>query len=1216
MSTRPTAVPIAMPANSLITSSLIATSLLVATLANTTPTRAQPAATASSATADTPVKTVKIPDVWKNAPGSGIFWYRAWVELPASAEGKPGELFVEAADDARELFVNGEKVGSQGGFAPQYRSGLGDPEKFAVPARVLRPGRLNVVAIRIYQESDRRTGFNVAAPALFVGTEAARMAGPWQTRAGDRDGWAAGLDATDPPSESRFASWQPAAEINRTLKKLADEAGPLTPAESLRRFQTPADLSVELVLSEPDIGQPLQLSWDTRGRLWVVEFRQYPNPAGLKMVSRDKFLRAVYDRVPPPPPKHFRGEDRITIHEDTDGDGRFDQHKTFVEGLSLVSSCAVGLGGVWVLNPPYLLFYPDRNGDDLPDGDPEVHLEGFWLEDSHSIANSLCWGPDGWLYGGQGSTVSGDVKRPGSKESPVHSMGQLIWRYHPGRRIYEVFAEGGGNTFGAEIDAKGRIYSGHNGGDTRGFHYVQGGYFQKGFGKHGALSNPYSFGYFPQMAHHSVPRFTHTFVIYEETALPAAYHGKLFGVEPLQGRVVFSDFQPDRSSFKTRDLGYALTTTDSWFRPVDIKAGPDGGLYVADLYEQRIDHASHYQGRIDKGSGRVYRLKAKGGRSGAKVALGDTTVSKTTASKPDQPPPAAPATPAAAATRFAPALAGLRSDDRWQRQAALRVLADAVAASPSAPLAAFLREELSKARGQTALETLWALNRAGGLDEATALRALDHDDPYVRLWTARLLGDQNTVTPAEREKLAELAYRDPEVAVRSQLAATARRLPAADALAIVRPLLSRSEDVDDIHVPLLLWWAIETHAESSRDAILSLFSDPAVWRQPLARKHITQRLMRRYAATGARKDLLVCARLLELAPDDESRKALMAGFEEAYQGRSLAGLPNELAAAIAKSGGASLPLRLRQGDEPAVQDALKLLGDPKADSKLRRQLVEVFGQVVRPTALPTLLALVDKAGDEPLRLATLTALQAYDDPQVARKLVESHARWPRDAQAAAVSVLAARKPWTLALLDAVADGRVPRDSLAAADVKKLVLRPDAQVAARVRELFGEVQGATTGEMRAQVDRLHDAILAGSGNPYNGKQLYNASCGKCHRLFEEGGRIGPELTSYKRDDLRRMLLNVVNPSAEIREGFENYVAITGDGRTLNGFISDQDAQVVTLRGPDGQTTVLPRADLEDLKAVPVSLMPEGLLKDLSEQQVRDLFAYLRSTQPLP
>lgn len=1161
------------------------------------------------------VKTVKIPDVWKNAPGSGVFWYRAWVELPASDSGQAGELFVEAADDARELFVNGEKVGSQGGFPPQYRSGLGDPERFVVPARLLRPGRLNVVAIRIYQEADRRTGFNVAAPALFVGNEAARLAGLWQTLAGDREGWAAGTDTAEQPVDSRFARWEPAADINRTLKKLADEAGPLTPAESLRRFQTPADLAVELVLSEPDIGQPLQLSWDTRGRLWVVEFRQYPNPAGLKMVSRDKFLRAVYDRVPPPPPRHFRGEDRITIHEDSNGDGVFDRHKTFVEGLSLVSSCAVGLGGVWVLNPPYLLFYPDRNGDDVPDGDPEVHLEGFWLEDSHSIANSLTWGPDGWLYGGQGSTVSGDVKRPGSKDAPVHSMGQLIWRYHPERRVYEIFAEGGGNTFGVEIDAKGRIYSGHNGGDTRGFHYVQGGYFQKGFGKHGALSNPYSFGYFPQMTHHSVPRFTHTFVIYEESALPAAYRGKLFGVEPLQGRVVFSDFQPDRSSFKTRDLGHVLTTTDSWFRPVDIKVGPDGGLYVADLYEQRIDHASHYQGRIDKGSGRVYRIKAKDGRSGAKVELGANPTSV-----PPSTTPATIATPAAAATAFAPALAALRSDDRWLRQAAQRVLADAVAnralGKGAAALAELLRGELSKSTGQAALETLWALHRAGGLDESTALQALDHDDPHVRLWTARLLGDQNAVTPALRDKLAELAYRDPHVAVRSQLAATARRLPAADALAIVRQALTRSEDLDDIHVPLLLWWAIESHAEPARDAVLAMFTEPALWRQPMTRKHIAQRLMRRYAATGSRKDLLTCARLLELAPDDESRKALMAGFEEAYQGRSLAGLPNELAAAIAKSGGASLPLRLRQGDDAAFQDAIKLLADPKADGKLRRQLVEVLGQVVRPAALPTLLELVEKAGDEPLRMAILTALQAYDDPQVARKLVETFARWQRDTQAAAVSVLAARKTWTLTLLDAVADGRVPRESLAAADVKKLVLRPDAQVANRVRELFGEVQGATTGEMRAHVERLHDAILAGSGNPYNGKQLYNASCGKCHRLFEDGGRIGPELTSYKRDDLRRMLLNVVNPSAEIREGFENYVAITSDGRTLNGFISDQDAQVVSLRGPDGQTTVLPRADLEDLKAVPVSLMPEGLLKDLSDQQIRDLFAYLRSTQPLP
>lgn len=1141
-------------------------------------------------------KSVKVPEVWKSAPGNGVFWYRCWVDLtdavaPAPAAGD-GELFVEAADDAREIFVNGRRVGTQGAFPPQYRSALGDPERFSLPNDAFRTGNAGsagktLVAIRIYQEPERRTGFNVASPVLFRGERGVRLAGAWQMRAGDDPSWATGADVAAPPSEFIHAAWAPKSELERTLKKLADEAGPQAPVESLARFQTPDDLQVELVLAEPDIAQPLQISWDVRGRMWVVEFRQYPNPAGLKMVSRDKFLRTVYDRVPPAPPNHFRGADRISIHEDADGDGKFERHKTFVEGLSLVSSCAVGEGGVWVLNPPYLLFYPDKDGDDVPDGDPEVHLEGFWLEDSHSIANSLCWGPDGWLYGAQGSTVSGDVKRPGSKDPPIHSMGQLIWRYHPATRKYEIFAEGGGNTFGVEIDAKGRIYSGHNGGDTRGFHYVQGGYYQKGFGKHGALSNPYSFGYFPQMTHHSVPRFTHTFVIYEDGTLPAAYHGKLFGVEPLQGRVVFSDVQPDRSSFKTKDLGYALTTTDTWFRPVDIKSGPDGALYVADMYEQRIDHASHYQGRIDKSSGRIYRLQAKGAKSEPRL----TDFSK---SSPAQ------------------LLAALQSDRRSVRQLALRALAD----HRDPALAAQIRQSLSTAQGPNALELCWALQRVGGLSDEAALALLEHDDPFVRQWTVRMIADDGHATAAQLAKLVDLAYRDPSVYVRSQLASSARRLPAKEGLAIVGRLVERSEDVEDIHVPLLIWWAMEARAESDRDAVLSLLDSPTTWQLPMVRKHLLSRLMRRYASTGARRDLLTCAQLLAKAPNEESGKLLMAGFEEAYQGRSLAGLPTELAAAISKAGGASLPLRLRQGDASALEEALRLIPDEKGAVAVRRQLVEVLGQVPQPPAVDSLLALAAATKEESLRAAALTALQSYDEPRIASTLVEQLPKLSRDSRSLAVSVLASRKAWTLTLLDAAAAGKAPVESFAPADVKKLVLRPDPQIAERVKALFGEVQGATTAEMRATVERLNEAILAGSGNPYNGKQLYTASCGKCHRLFEEGGRIGPELTSYKRDDLRRMLLNVVNPSAEIREGFENYVAVTDDGRTVSGFIADQDQQVVTLRGADGQTLVLAREELEDLRATPVSLMPEGLLKDLTDQQVRDLFAYLRSTQPLP
>ncbi|MHC5541761.1 PVC-type heme-binding CxxCH protein, partial [Singulisphaera rosea] len=398
---------------------------------------------------------------------------------------------------------------------------------------------------------------------------------------------------------------------------------PLSPAESFKRFQVPDDLKYEEILAEPEIAQPVFLNFDERGRMWVVEYRQYPEPAGLTMLSRDNVWRIVYDKIPAAPPNHDRGRDRITIHEDTNGDGSFDKHSTFLDGLNIATACVKGRGGVWVLNAPYLLFYPDRNNDDVPDGDPEVHLEGFGLEDTHSVVNSIVWGPDGWLYAAQGSTVSGRVKRPKTDQAPVHSLGQLIWRYHPESRRYEVFAEGGGNAFGVEIDAKGRIFSGHNGGDTRGFHYVQGGYSRKGFDKHGPLSNPYAFGYFSAMAHHNVPRFTHTFLIYDGGALPEKYNGKLFGVAPLLSHVVLSDVLPDSSSFQTRDIGHPVTTSDSWFRPVDIKVGPDGAIYVADWYDGQTNHYRNHEGQIDRTNGRIYRLEAKDAKPIAPFNLAD-----------------------------------------------------------------------------------------------------------------------------------------------------------------------------------------------------------------------------------------------------------------------------------------------------------------------------------------------------------------------------------------------------------------------------------------------------------------------------------------------------------------------------------------------------------------------------------------------------------------
>ncbi len=204
------------------------------------------------------------------------------------------------------------------------------------------------------------------------------------------------IDGANLPAEERLDSSSP-----RPVQKT--RAGGLGPAESLASLRVADDLAIDQVLTEPTVRQPVFLNFDERGRMWVVQYAQYPHPAGLKIVSRDNFWRNVYDTVPPPPPhtadSPFRGADKITIHEDTNGDGTFDRHKTFLEGLNMCTSVARGRGGAWVLNPPYLLFYPDRDNDDVPDDDPVVHLKGFGLEDSHSIANSLMWGPDGWLYG-------------------------------------------------------------------------------------------------------------------------------------------------------------------------------------------------------------------------------------------------------------------------------------------------------------------------------------------------------------------------------------------------------------------------------------------------------------------------------------------------------------------------------------------------------------------------------------------------------------------------------------------------------------------------------------------------------------------------------------------------------------------------------------------------------------------------------------------------
>jgi putative heme-binding domain-containing protein len=507
------------------------------------------------------------------------------------------------------------------------------------------------------------------------------------------------------------------------------------------------------------------------------------------------------------------------------------------------------------------------------------------------------------------------------------------------------------------------------------------------------------------------------------------------------------------------------------------------------------------------------------------------------------------------------------------------------------------------------------LHLLGGLNETAALRNLDHPDPFVRGWTARLLCDAGTVSPALASKLAHRASVETDVEVRSQLACSSKRLPTGEALPIVRQLLTHTKDASDIHIPLLLWWAIESKVTDDPEAVLHLFSERAFWGLPIVAGTITERVMRRFAASGTRQDLDRCAQLLALAPGPEEIKRLMTGFEAAYAGRSLVGLPRPLAEAIARYSGQSVALGLRQGRPEAIAEALGLLGNDQGDRARQLQYVQIMGEVRVPGAVPVLLHLGCQSPDNALRAAALAALANYDDPTIARDVLKTYGNLSDDLLAAAQGLLVARRAWAKQFLQAMDEATVDPRTVPREIVERLLLLADSQIKEKTVRHFGDIKPASSAELQALILRLAGSVRSGPGVPKPGRQLFLDHCARCHTLYGKGGKVGPDLTTYRRDDLESMLRNIINPSAEIREGYTSYVIATTDGRTLTGVLVDQDRNVIVLRAGDGKEITLPRESIEEMKPSTASLMPEGLLKDLSEQQVRDLFAYLRSTQPL-
>ncbi len=939
------------------------------------------------------------------------------------------------------------------------------------------------------------------------------------------------------------------------------------PEETLRALHPADDVTVDLIAAEPTIYQPIDVNFDHRGRLWVVQYNQYPDPEGLTVTGADEHLRARYDAVPEPPPGHRRGADRVTVLSDRDGDGYFEEARDVITGLNIATSVLIGRGGIWVMSPPYLLFYPDADDDGVPDGPPEVHLRGFGLEDTHAVANSLTWGPDGWIYGAQGSTTTANVSSEQSKN--VRFDGQAIWRYHPEHRVFEVFAEGGGNTFHVTFDSAGRLYSGHNGGRARAFHYRQGGYYLKNWGKHGALTNPYAFGYFPPMAHEGDgSRFTHAETVYEGAALPPRYDGTMISLNPLHRFIVVSRLEQEGSTFRTVDTHRLVDSEDPWFRPVDIRVGPDGAVYVADWYDDRLSHADP-RDTWHRASGRVYRVR---GDDFAPAPSFDLSLLSTNE-----------------------LIDRLDHPNRWHRFEAMRLLGDRNDAAAAPRLRRMLHDE----SGPLALHALWSLNLSGGFTETVGRSALAHENPHVRRWAVRLLGDGRTVSPRTAAQLVETAGREPHPEVRSQLAATAGRLGADAALSIVGALLHRSEDAADPHIPLQLWWAVEAHAVDA----LALFEEPSTWTSPVAEDLIAPNLMRRYVLAG---DLMRAARLMELSPDP----GLLADpFLEALRLSDVdsAALPPALSEAVedyeSQLGRSALALGIQRGDAARIREALDVVADRDAETRQRAALIDLFGEIERPEAAPVLLDLLREG--PAVQRAALRALARYEQPEIGRRIVSLYPNVLRAdslIRLTALETLAVRPSWTRHLIEAVETGRVRREDIPPHTIDRMELHTDVS---SLRPDASD-EAWTTRQIVALVE-------TGEGRPAAGRAIFGARCGTCHKLFDDGGSAGPDLTGYDRSNTADMAFNTVHPHVEIREGYAQYLVRTTDGRSLTGVLAERTSESVTVRSPSGSTTRVAARSIEEMRALRRSLMPSGLLDSLTEQEVRDLFAYLQSSE---
>lgn len=946
----------------------------------------------------------------------------------------------------------------------------------------------------------------------------------------------------------------------------------LTGEQAAAKMTVPAGFEAKLAAAEPMITQPMAFCWDDRGRLWVAENRDYET-------RKTGFSN--------------HGDSRIVILEDTDADGKFDTRQVFLEGIPFPAAIAVGFDGLWLGAPPNLLFVPDKNHDDKADSAIEIRLTGWGIQDRHETLNSLNWGPDGWLYGCQGFATRSTVGKPADRGHlyktgepfpatiPVKDGQYLdggVWRYHPTKDRFEIVAHGFSNPWGLDFDDHGQMFVTacvipHL------WHVIPGGIYHRQGGKH---INPYIYDDIKTIADHRHRSAHGGARIYLADEFPREYRDRIFMANIHEHAVLTDVLEPKGSGFVGHHGDDTLLANDAAWVGFSVEIGPDGAVYVLDWHDGDICGNS----LTEKETGRIYRLAPKGlaGKSGLNLT----------------------------ASSDLELVALLHHPNDWYGRRARVILQQRAAEGRlDAVVPARLWELFAQSKTSAQkLRALWALHVTKNLPADRLLPLLDHAEPCIRGWAIQLLGEDLSAGPEAVKKFAGMARTDPSPVVRLYLASALQRLPLAARWPIAQGLVAHAEDSADHNLPKLIWSGVEPLVPVDTPRALALAARSAM-------PQLTQWFARRAVAA---KQLEAVAATLATTTSLAARLALLEGLRDGLTslGRRAATAPpnwDAVSATLRATGDFKLRDLLTQvsqllGDAKASAAQLAILQDPTAPVERRRDILRGFARDSYVESLPATLSLLDEA---PLRRDAIRTLAAFDDPRVAHHLLVRYAALSPADKAEAILTLSGRPITAQALLVALKQNTIPKRDITAFAARQLqlVLGPSFV------DFWGPV-AQPAADKQADIAKykrlLTDAEFA-RANVSQGRALFERTCIACHTLYGQGGNIGPDLTGSNRANLDYILTEIINPSEVMQESYQLVTVTTRDGRTLSGNAAAEDAQQLTLR-LIGQDTTIAKSEILSREKSPVSMMPEGLLKSLTTEEVRDLLAYLKTTQQVP